>query len=335
MRPTPFRAAIPLVFAALLPMGAPAVARADGGTISVVTTTTDLAEIARTIGGDQVSVRSLCKGPEDPHFLDARPSFIRLGGAADLFVVVGMDLEAGYVPLILRDGSNPRIKPGSPGYLDASTRIRKLDVPAGGQVSRAQGDVHAQGNPHYLLDPANAGIVGEDVARALSALAPDSAKTFDERAKALKTALSEMLLGKAPEDDPRGKKEGGLLERFKPHKGAAVVSYHADMLYLAQRYGLEVLGTLEPKPGIPPSADHLARLATRARAARVRAVLYDVFEPSAPVTTFAREIGATPVLIAHMPFATEDAKDLLSTYRRNAELLLRALARANPGEEGK
>jgi ABC-type Zn uptake system ZnuABC Zn-binding protein ZnuA len=317
-----------LVLSSLFVVSAsPPKARADGGTISVLTTTTDLAEIVKAVGGDKVSVRSLCKGPEDPHFLDARPSFIRMGGEADLLVVIGMELEVGYIPLILRDGSNPKIKPGSPGYLDASARIRKLQVPEGGQVSRAMGDVHPNGNPHYMLDPANAGVVAEDVAKALSVLAPDSAKAFMERAGTLRTAISELLLGKPPADNPRGKREGGLLDRFKPYKGASIVSYHDDMIYVAQRYGLEVLGTLEPKPGVPPSAEHMAQLATQAKAANVKAVLYDVFEPSGPVTTFAQEVGATPVLIAHMPSATTDATDLLATYKRNAELLLAALAK--------
>jgi len=311
----------------VLVRAAPPVVRADAPTLSVLTTTTDLAEIVRTVGGDRVFVRSLCKGPEDPHFLDARPSFIRMGGEADLLVVVGMELEVGYIPLILRDGSNPKIKPGSPGYLDASARIKKLQVPEGGQVSRAMGDVHPDGNPHYLLDPANAGVVAEDVAKALSALAPDSAKQFEERAKGLRGALSDLLLGKPPADNPKGRREGGLLDRFKAYKGASVVSYHDDMIYLARRYGLEVVGTLEPKPGVPPTADHMAQLATRAKSANVRAVLYDVFEPAGPVTTFAGEIGATPVLIAHMPEAVSDATDLLATYRRNAELLLSALAK--------
>ena len=308
--------------AALLLLASPT--RAADGPLNVLTTTTDLAELVRTIGGDRVVVESLCSGPEDPHFLDARPSFIRMAGRADLLVFVGMELEVGYLPLMLRDGSNPRIRPGTPGYLDASARIRKLEVPEGG-VSRAQGDVHSGGNPHYLLDPANSVVVADDVARALATLRPDGAKAFDERAKAYRKEISDLLLGTAPEGVTKGRRTGGLLERFKPYKGASIVSYHRDMVYLAQRFGLEVLGTLEPKPGIPPTASHLADLAERARAGKVKAVLYEVFHSAAQVEAFASSVGAKAVRIAHQPGATADAVGLVGTYRRNAEVLLAAL----------
>jgi zinc/manganese transport system substrate-binding protein len=308
---------------ALLLLASPV--HAADGPLNVLTTTTDLADIVRTIGGDQVAVQSLCSGPEDPHFLDARPAFIRMAGQADLLVIVGMELEVGYLPLMLRDGSNPRVRPGTPGYLDASARIKKLQVPEGG-VSRALGDVHPGGNPHYLLDPANSVVVADDVAHALSILRPDGAKTFDERAKAHRKAISELLLGKAPEGDPKGKRAGGLLDRFKPYKGASIVSYHDNMVYFAQRFGLEVLGTLEPKPGVPPTASHLAGLAGRAKTGKVKAVLYNVFNSAAQVEAFASGVGAQAVLVAHQPGAVADAPDLVGMYRRNAEVLLTALA---------
>lgn len=300
-------------------------ARAAEGVVSVLTTTTDLADIVRTVGGEMVSVKSLCTGPEDPHFLDARPSFIRMAADAELLVIVGMELEVGYLPLMLRDGSNPRIKPNSPGYLDASARIRKLQVPEGG-VTRAMGDVHPDGNPHYLYDPANAGVVAEDVAHALSALRPAAAKGFDDRAKAFRAALSDLLLGAAPAGDAKGKRTGGMLDRFKPYKGASIVTYHDDLPYLAKRLGLEVAGTLEPKPGVPPTARHLADLAERAKAAKVKAVCHEVFQSAGQVDAFAAEIGARSVLLAHQPGAVPDATDLLSMYRRNADVLFAALS---------
>jgi ABC-type Zn uptake system ZnuABC Zn-binding protein ZnuA len=281
------------------------------------------------VGGARVTVQSLCRGPEDPHFLDARPSFIRQGNQADLLVVVGMDLEAGYLPLILRNGANPRIRPGSPGFLDASARIRKLEVPEGGQASRALGDVHPHGNPHYLMDPSNAVIVGDDVARALTALRPEGAADFAANAKRLRDDVTELLLGKPPDGEPSGKRAGGLLDRFEPHKGAAVVSYHADMIYLAVRLRLDVVGTLEPKPGVPPTAAHVRDLAARAKAAKAKAVLYESFQPVGPVQSFAAQTGAKPVLMAHQPDATDDADDLLTMYRRNADALFRALSEAS------
>ncbi len=300
-------------------------ARAASGSVSVLTTTTDLADIVRRVGGAHVSVQSLCRGGEDPHFLDARPSFIRMGNQAELLVVMGMDLEVGYLPLILRDGANPKIRPGSTGYLDASARIKKLEVPEGGQVSRALGDVHPFGNPHYLLDPANAVIVGDEVAAALSVLRPDGARDFQENAKRLREEVSDLLLGKHSGGAESGPRTGGMLESFKPYRGESVVSYHSDMLYLAQRLGLNVLGTLEPKPGVPPTASHVRDLAVQSKSGKVKAILYEVFQPEGPVQSFAQQTGARAVLMAHMPGATPDAPDLISMYRRNADVLLRAL----------
>ncbi len=327
---TSARSRVAFVAAVLLALfcGTPRV-RAASGPVAVLTTTSDLADLCRVVGGASVTVESLCSGPEDPHFLDARPSFLRLANRAELLVVTGLDLEVGYLPLLLRDGSNPRIRPGTAGYLDASTRIRKLQVPTGG-VSRALGDVHPGGNPHYLLDPANAGIVAEDVAAALAALRPEQAATFRDRAKAFRAQLQDLLLGPVPPDDPRGRRSGGLLDRFKPYKGASIVAYHENVIYLATRLGLEVLGTLEPKPGVPPTAEHLASLAQQAQAAHVKAVVYGVFQPAAQATAFASRIGARAVLLAHQPGATPDAPDLLSLYRRNAEALLAALAAGGP-----
>jgi ABC-type Zn uptake system ZnuABC Zn-binding protein ZnuA len=283
--------------------------------LRVLTTTTDLADLVRRVGGDAVAVDCLCKGPEDPHFLEARPSFLRLARRAELVVASGMELEIGYLPLLLRECGNPRIRPGGDGYLDASARIRKKGVPDA-PVTRAMGDVHASGNPHYLLDPANAVIVAKEIARSLATLRPAGADTFAKHADAFEKTIAGMLLG----DD-------GLLARFRPYRGARIVSYHDDVSYLAERFGLEVVGTLEPKPGVPPTAEHVDSLVTRARAQDVRAVAYRVFQPEGPVRAFCRETGATPVRLAHQPGATEDAPDLVAMYRTNAEKLLAAVSK--------
>ncbi len=277
--------------------------------LHVVTTTTDLADIARTVGGEHVDVRSLCRGPEDPHFLEARPSFLRLVNRADLVMVIGMELEEGYMPLLLRDAANPRVRPGGSGYLDASARIRKLDVPPG--RSRAHGDVHASGNPHYLADPANAAIVGEDLAKALAALRPAGAEEFAKRARGLRDEIEKLLAGLEP--------------GFRPFRGAAVVGFHDDVAYLVERFGLVLAGTLEPKPGVPPTARHVADLKRHAKAVRARAVLYSGFQPKAPVEAICQGTGMVAVLLAHQPNATADAPDLLAMYRRNLGALLAAL----------
>jgi ABC-type Zn uptake system ZnuABC Zn-binding protein ZnuA len=305
---------------AACPPGPPAFA--DETPLRVLCSTSDLADLARIVGGDRVEVSCLCKGPEDPHFLDARPSFLRLANRAQLVVVTGMDYEAGYMPLLLRDGANPDVRPGGPGYLDASARVRKLQVPAGGAPSRALGDVHAQGNPHYLMDPANAGVVAEDIAGALSVLRPAAAEGFASRAASFREALTDLLLGAK---DAQGVRQGGLLDRFKPYKGAPVISYHDDMPYLAARFGLEIAGTIESKPGVPPTARHLDGLKKLAKARGVKVVLYETFQPAAPVEAFCAETGARAVLVAHQPNAFEGVPDLLTMYRKNAESILAML----------
>lgn len=295
--------------------------------LRVLASTTDLADLVRVVGGDGVLVSCLCKGPEDPHFLDARPSFLRLANRAELVVVTGMDYEAGYMPLLLRDCANPDVRPGGPGYVDASARVRKLQVPVGGAPSRALGDVHAHGNPHYLMDPASAVIVAEDIARALSGPRPADAAGFASRAEAFREAVTDLLLGAK---DAQGSRSGGLLDRFKPHKGAPVISYHDDMPYLAARFGLEIVGTIESKPGVPPTARHLKDLTELAKARVVKVVLYETFQPAAPVEAFCGETGAKAVLVAHQPGAVEGVPDLLTMYRENAEAILAALERGSP-----
>jgi ABC-type Zn uptake system ZnuABC Zn-binding protein ZnuA len=307
---------------ALVLLAAALVARAEETPLRVLASTTDLADLVRVVGGERVDVSSLCKGPEDPHFLDARPSFLKLAHRADLVVVTGMEYETGYMPLLLRDCANGDVRPGGRGHLDASERVRKLQVPEGGAPSRAHGDVHAFGNPHYMMDPANAGIVAEDVARALSALRPAGAKDFAARAEAFRGRIADLLLGAK---DASGSRGGGLLERFRPFKGAPVISYHDDMPYLAARLGLEVVGTMEPKPGVPPTARHLSELKETAKARGVKVVLYESFQPAAPVEAFCRDTGAKAVLVAHQPGAVEGAPDLLAMYERNAEAILQAL----------
>jgi len=299
-------------------------ARAAEEPLRVLTSTTDLLDLVRIVGGDRVEVSCLCKGPEDPHFLDARPSFLRLANRAQLVVVTGMDYEAGYMPLLLRDCANGDVRPGGRGYLDASERVRKLQVPEGGAPSRALGDVHAHGNPHYLMDPANAGIVAEDVAHSLSGLRPADAAAFASRAAGLREAVAALLLG------AKGSREEGLLARFKPFRGAPVISYHDDMPYLAARLGLEVVGTIESKPGVPPTARHLRDLTAIAKARGVKVVLHETFQPAAPVEAFCAETGARAVLVAHQPGAFDGVPDLLTMYRRNAEAILAALEGKSP-----
>jgi ABC-type Zn uptake system ZnuABC Zn-binding protein ZnuA len=313
-----------LGFVVLGALGSPTYA----ASVNVLTTTTDLADIARKVGGSRVAVNSLCKGPEDPHFLDARPSYGRLVNQAQLVIVTGMELEVAYMPLLLRDAVNPRVRPGAAGYLDASSVIaKKLQVPAG-PVSRAMGDIHPYGNPHYLMDPVNAPTVANAIAAKLAELDPEGATAYTAGAAAFKTEIENLVLGTRPAGQADAPRQGGLLRDFAPHKDAGLVTYHDDLIYFVERLKLKLLGALEPKPGIPPTASHVDALSRTAKAAGVKIVIYRTFQPMATAQRFAASTGAKVVLIAHQPNATPDSPDLISMYRRNARVLLEALGGA-------
>ncbi|MBN2684133.1 MAG: zinc ABC transporter substrate-binding protein [Pontiellaceae bacterium] len=214
--------------------------------LQIVTTTSDLASIAKAVAGDLAEVESICTGKEDPHHLQARPKYILLARDADLWIRTGMDLEIGWeVPVI--DGSrNTEIRPGQPGHLDASTSVEKLEVPDADQLSRAMGDIHAQGNPHYLTDPLNARQVAGAIADRLAELDPAGAATYQTNAVIFQAKIDQKM--------------EEWTEKMKPLKGKSIVTYHKSWIYFAERFDLKIEMELEPKPGVPPSPVHLAKV---------------------------------------------------------------------------
>lgn len=217
-------------------------AKAD---VNVVATTQDIASISKFIGNDQVDVISLTKGSRDPHFATAKPSMIRKVFRADLVIAVGADLEIGWLPALLQSGRNPDVLPGTQGYLDLSKFINLKGRPKG-RVTRDMGDVHAAGNPHYWLNPDNGVLMAKAIADKLSELDPGHTQLFQENAKHFQAEISE-----------RKKHWQSALDFLK---GNAVISYHTSMLYLADAFGFKIVGNIEPKPGISPSASHLNKL---------------------------------------------------------------------------
>jgi ABC-type Zn uptake system ZnuABC Zn-binding protein ZnuA len=314
--------------------------------VNVLATTTDLAAIAREVGGDAVKVSSLAKGPEDPHFIDARPSFIRMAKDADLFLKIGMELEVGYEGPLVLQSRNPRIQPGAPGYCDASLQVDKLEVPAG-TVDRSLGDVHPDGNPHYLLDPVRAKAVAATIAESLAAVDPPRADAYRERAKAFGARIDDRLFGakllaRAPAKRlerllAEGKLAGYLKEKgweadlggwakeMVPFAGSKVVSYHALFLYLLDRFHLEDAAHLEPKPGVPPSPRHTQQVIEAMKAQGIRAVLASVFNPKDVSESVAKETGAKSVVLAHMPSAVEGTDDYFSFVDHNVKALAATL----------
>jgi zinc/manganese transport system substrate-binding protein len=262
-------------------------ARADE--LDVVATVPDLAALARAVGGDLVSVQSLSLPTQDPHFVDARPSLALALNRADLLLQVGMSLEVGWLPVLLTGARNSKILPGNAGHLDCSAFVRALDVPRG-PIDRSQGDIHPGGNPHYLIDPRAGAAVARAIAERLSQLDPSHAKTY--RAN-LARVLGEL-------DALRAR----VQARFAAQRGAAVITYHRTFSYLADWLGLAIVGYVEPKPGVPPHAAHVAQLLSLARTRKVRAVLQERFYPDATSRTLAERI---PAALVRLPGGTDFA----------------------------
>ena len=266
--------------------------------IRVVTTTTDLADIVRSVTGDLAEVSSLTTGREDPHTLTAKPSFIVRARDADVWVRIGMELEIGWEPVILREARNPRLHVGMPRHIDASTYVIRMEVPTQ-RVTRDQGDIHPEGNPHYWLDPLNGRLVAAALCERLSDLYPAHKGAFEKNLSAFTCALDTHMFGatlvealggealwravteKRLEALLKGKgleeKAGGWYARMRPHQGKTLLTYHRSWVYLTDRFGLRGDLQLEPKPGIPPSAKHLASLVTEAKGRQARVILQESF----------------------------------------------------------
>lgn len=299
--------------------------------VRVVASLPNLASIAQEVGGDRVEVSSIATGSQDAHFVDPKPSFMLKLRSADLFLVNGLDLEIGWVPPLALGARNPRILPGAVDYVDCSTDVHVVEIPSG-SVSRAEGDVHPYGNPHYLTDPLNAEPVAAQIAAALTRKSPADAALFatrrDDFTKRLHVAvfgtelvdlvggtklarltqsdeLAAFLASSVVDGRPLIDRLGGWLGRMRSVARVKVISYHKDWSYFAPRFGLEVVDYIEPKPGIQPSAKHLAELTDRLVRGDVRMILTrpyvehrssDVLAGNAkiPVLTLPMEVGGDP-----------------------------------------
>lgn len=255
--------------------------------LTVVATTPDLADLARQVGGVNVDVKALAKPTEDPHFVDAKPSHIVTLNRADLLIEGGAELEIGWLPSLLESARNGRIASGSPGRVVASQRIKMLEVPAA--FDRSKGDVHQFGNPHFLMDPLNVKLVAGHIADHFAQVDPASAAVFQANLKTFNATLDQKL--------------AEWQKQLAPFKGAKIVTYHRDFVYLAERFGLEVLETLESKPGIAPSPAHLARVISAMKAAKCRVILVQPYQNRKTAETVARQTDAVVLDVAQQPGA--------------------------------
>ena len=316
----------------LLMLTAAALANAQAAGIKIVTTTTDLADLTRAVAGDVAEVSSITTGREDPHSLTAKPSFIVRARDADVWIRIGMELEIGWEPVILREARNPRIHVGTPRHIDASDHVIRLEVPTQ-RVTRDQGDVHPEGNPHYWLDPLNGRLIAATIAERLGALYPAHKVTFEanlhrfERdldtrmfgaalveslgGETLWKAVSEKRLEALLADKGAADTAGGWYAAMRPHQGKTVVTYHRSWPYLTERFGLRADLQLEPKPGIPPSAKHLAALVAEAEARKVRVILQEPFYTLKAAEFVAARTGAKVVVVPTMTGGSPDAGSYL------------------------
>lgn len=333
---------------ALASLGAQQAAALAPAPLRICATTTDLAALCRAVGGPDVEITAFTAGPEDPHFATARPSMIQKLNRADLLVSVGRELEIGWLPLLVTGARNPAVADGGAGRLVAADCVRALGVPTG-PVDRSQGDVHQGGNPHFLTDPLCGLQVAAALVAKLTALRPDGGARFAQGLAALRRALAEALVGptvaaRYGHDAEKllllcgaGTLEsllreqgdladlGGWAALLAPHRGALVVADHDLWPYFAERFGLRVIGFLEPAPGIAPTTAHLQTVVAEMRQQKVRVILSVPYFAVQHAEFVAAATGARIAAMAHQPGGRGGDPDYVTSIDANVRAVATAL----------
>ncbi len=300
-----FRAAGGIAQLALLVTLAPN-ALAD---VRVITTNHTLGDLTRQVGGEQVRVESLMRGPENPHNVIPKPSLVMKLRKADLYVHLGLDAET-WVPNLLRSARRERLLPGGEGNVDTSRGIGLLEIPSRAELTRALGDIHVYGNTHYVLDPLNGITIGRTIAGALSRADPEHASRFDERAQELERKLRALT--------------EKLVRRMEPLSGTRVVTYHRTWPYFLKRFALEKLAEVEPKPGIAPGPRHIAQVAKEMEENDVGLVIVETFSDLKTAQRLAELVGGRAVVLAQEVNALPDVDTYEALFEHNVEALLAA-----------
>jgi zinc/manganese transport system substrate-binding protein len=283
------------------------------GKLTVVTATEDLAAIAREVGGDRISVEAIARGYQDPHFVEAKPSFILKLQRADVLIVVGRELEIGWLPPLVQQSRNAKIQPGADGYLDASLQAQILEIPTG-QITRAMGDVHPLGNPHYWLDPENGKRIAKEIGDKFSQLHPNDRPVFQQRLADFTTRL-----------DAAGKR---WLAQMAPYKGTKVVTYHRSFPNFAERFGLDIVGYVEPRPGIPPSPQHTLDLINEMKRQNVRIVMVEPYFDLKTPNAIGRETGAQVLVVPPSVGGVKEVTDYFKLFDYDINLLVDAIKKS-------
>jgi zinc/manganese transport system substrate-binding protein len=283
------------------------------GKLNVVATTEDLAAIGREVGGDHITIESIARGYQDPHFVEAKPSFILKLQRADLLVVVGRELEIGWLPPLLTQSRNSRIQSGAAGYLDVSLGATILEVPTG-QITRAMGDVHPLGNPHYWMDPENGKRIAKQIADKLSELRPNDRAYFQRQLATFTTRLDG--------------EEKRWLAMMAPYKGTKVVTYHRSFPNFAERFGLDIMGYVEPRPGIPPTPQHTLDLINEMKRQNVKLVLVEPYFDLKTPNAIGRETGAEVLVMPPSVGGTKEVSDYFKLFDYDVNLLVNAIKKS-------
>jgi len=303
-----FLAGVALLLAGILPAPARAASK-----LNVVTATTDLAALAQEVGGDRIDVESIARGYQDPHFVEAKPSFLLKLRRADLLIVVGLQLEIGWLPPLITQCGNPKIQVSAPGYLDASQFAEILEIPTA-QVTRAMGDVHPLGNPHYWLDPQNGLRIARGIQMKLAEMRPADAAYFQQRYDSFAQRLKQA--------------EQRWDEQMKALRGRKVVTYHRSWPNLAKRFGLNVVDYVEPRAGIPPSPAHTVELIAMMKRENVKVILVEPYFDLKTPDSVARETGAKVVVLMPSVGGEKEITDYFKLFDYDVNLLVKAFSAA-------
>jgi zinc/manganese transport system substrate-binding protein len=284
-----------------------AVAAPAASKLNVVTSTEDLAALAREIAGDKANVDSIAKGYQDPHFVEPKPSFLLKLQKADLLVVVGLQLEIGWLPPLITQSRNPRIQLGAAGYFDASNASQVLEIPQGA-VTRAMGDVHPLGNPHYWLDPDNGRRIAKALADKFSTMQPADAAYFAQRFQDFDRRLAAALKG--------------WEAKMAPFRGRKVVTYHRSWPNFCGHFGLVVVDYVEPKPGIPPSPSHTLDLINTMRREGIKLILVEPYFDLRTPNSIASKVDGQVVVLMPSVGGVKQVTDYFKLFDYDVDLLV-------------
>jgi zinc/manganese transport system substrate-binding protein len=281
----------------------------NAGKIKVVTTLQDLRSITELIGGDKVEAFSIATGYQNPHFVDPKPSYIIKLSNADLFVTIGLDLEAGWSPSLLASSRNTNIQKGNPGYVDASEGVMLQQVPS--SINRAEGDIHAYGNPHYWLDPINGKAIAKNICDGLIRISPENKSYFEGNLIAFNNRIDMKL------------KEWSA--QMAPFKGAKIIAYHNEWCYFENRFGLKIIDFLEPKPGIPPTPSQLVKIIGEVKSNGIKAIVTSPYFTTSSSDVVTKQTGAKTLVLATSTGAFDAVKTYFDLFDYDINLLVNNL----------